>query len=192
MKSYIILFFEKLIFRRKKYKYDFSPILVDTEKPVKFPLQNSIIHQGFVNSLNNKYGMRAQFYIADNKGVTCLWKNTIDCFQGFPGIIHGGILLTLADELMAHSLVAHYKKFGVTLSSRVYWKMPARVGDTIKGKSVVMASYKNFYLVNATLTNSQDQVVLLCRAIIFNPTLKQFAKIIGTELPDELHEFLRS
>ncbi len=34
--------------------------------------------------------------------------------QGFPGVVHGGILVTLLDEAMAWALFAHHNSLGVT------------------------------------------------------------------------------
>lgn len=191
MKDFLLLLFEILFLRGKQSKSHHLPIVVNIQRPVVFPFQNSELHYGFVNSLNNKNGMQAQFYVDEKDAVTCLWQNTASHFQGFSGIIHGGILVALADELMANCLVAHNQKFGVTLSSRIQWKTPVRVGEEIKGKANIITSFKNFVLMRFIILNSKNQAVLCGSGVFYIPTLKQFNKITGLILPDELQSFVR-
>ncbi|NKB68847.1 MAG: hypothetical protein GKR89_17415 [Candidatus Latescibacteria bacterium] len=50
--------------------------------------------------------------------------------QGFQGIVHGGILSTLLDEVMAHVLIRAGKK-AVTARMEVQFKRIARVGEAL-------------------------------------------------------------
>jgi len=192
MKSALSLFLQLMFLRLGWHKSKSAPIKVNEDRPVIFPFQNSELHQGFVNSINNKSGMQAQFYIDDTNSVTCLWQNTASHFQGFSGIIHGGVLVALADELMANCLVSHKQKFGVTLSSRVQWKAPVKVGEEVKGRAHLASSFKKFVLIKFVIVNSKNQEVLTGHGLFYLPTQKQFKKMTGMDLPQDLHSYLRN
>jgi acyl-coenzyme A thioesterase PaaI-like protein len=192
MMSFLTLFFELLLIKRKSCRSSIPITEVTKKRPIEFPHLNSDAHYGFVNSLNNKNGLQALFFIDDSKSVSCAWSNTASHFQGFSGIIHGGVLVALADELMANCVVGLKQKFGVTLSSRIQWKAPVRVGETVSGRASIVASYKHFLLIEFVLINSEGKEVLTGSGIFYLPTIKQFKKMTGMNLPDALHSYLRN
>lgn len=191
MKSLLILFLELFLLKRKTSDSILREIEVDAAQPVEFPLQNSGLHQGFVNSLNNKNGMQAIFFVEGPTTVSCKWENTDARFQGFSGIIHGGVLVALADELMANCLVGLKKQFGVTLTTRVQWKAPVKVGDVVKGRAFIRASFKNFCLLQFVLVALSGKEVLTGSGVFYLPTMKQLKKMTGLDLPNELQSYVR-
>ena len=50
--------------------------------------------------------------------------------QGFQGVVHGGLISTLLDEVMAHVLI-HQGKKAVTAKMEVRFKQMARVGERL-------------------------------------------------------------
>jgi acyl-coenzyme A thioesterase PaaI-like protein len=57
-------------------------------------------------------------------------------FQGWAGVIHGGILSTLLDEMMAHA-VWHFAGPGVTISMEVRFHTPLKPEETIRVRGVL-------------------------------------------------------
>lgn len=57
-------------------------------------------------------------------------------FQGWADVIHGGILATLLDEMMAHA-VWHFAGPGLTLSLEVRFHQPLKPGEAIKVRGVL-------------------------------------------------------
>jgi acyl-coenzyme A thioesterase PaaI-like protein len=57
-------------------------------------------------------------------------------YQGWADIIHGGILATLLDELMAHA-VWHFAGPGFTLGMEVRFHHPLRPGEAIRVRGVL-------------------------------------------------------
>jgi uncharacterized protein (TIGR00369 family) len=51
-------------------------------------------------------------------------------FQGWNDIVHGGIVATILDEIMAHAVV-HYVGNSVTTSLQITYRAPLRVGQEI-------------------------------------------------------------
>ena len=56
-----------------------------------------------------------------------------DCHQGYRGIVHGGILSTLLDEVMAHVLMQQ-GKHALTIDMEVHFKRVARIGERLQIK----------------------------------------------------------
>lgn len=57
-------------------------------------------------------------------------------YQGWADVIHGGILATLLDELMAHA-VWRFAGAGLTLSLEVRFHAPLKPGETIRVRGVL-------------------------------------------------------
>jgi uncharacterized protein (TIGR00369 family) len=55
--------------------------------------------------------------------------------QGPPGVMHGGLVTTLADELGAWALVLLREKFGFTAELQARFLRPVRVGAEVTGTS---------------------------------------------------------
>ncbi len=52
-------------------------------------------------------------------------------YQGWPDVVHGGLLATLLDELMAHA-VWRFAGPGVTLNLEVSYKKPLKPGEAFR------------------------------------------------------------
>ncbi len=57
-------------------------------------------------------------------------------YQGWADVIHGGILSTLLDELMAHA-VWHFAGPGLTISMEVRFHAPLKPGEPIRVRGVM-------------------------------------------------------
>ncbi len=64
-------------------------------------------------------------------------------YQGPPGIMHGGLVMTLADEVAAWALVSGLHKFGFTAQVDGRFKRPVRIGvETELRARIVKASFR--------------------------------------------------
>ena len=69
----------------------------------------------FVCGMDNKDGIQAQFYSMEDKSVISLFSFK-EKHQSFPGIVHGGVISSLLDELGLRAIWAYGKSdFGVTM-----------------------------------------------------------------------------
>ena len=68
----------------------------------------------------------------DGGGVTARFTPTKD-HQGPPGVMHGGLVMTLADEIAAWAIVAKLEKFGFTTSFEGRFRAPVRIGKETLG-----------------------------------------------------------
>ena len=92
----------------------------------------------------NDIGLRLEFEAAGGDIVTRFLPQ--DRHQGFQGIVHGGILSTLLDEVMAHVLMRRGIR-AVTARMEVQFKQIARVDEL---RSAVQRSHRAYRIVNAS------------------------------------------
>lgn len=179
------------LFSLKKQPTAIAQEQFDFSSPIEFPFLSSEQHKGFANSKSNDWGLQAEFFKGSDRTAFCKWTRAIEPFQGFSGIIHGGVLVTLADELMANCVLAHTQKFSVSLKANVKWHNPVKVGETVIGLSKIIYEYKNFKKVQFILQTESGKVALSGDGIFYLPTLKQFNRMTGINLPIELQNYLR-
>lgn len=104
-------------------------------------------------------------------------------YQGPPGIMHGGLVATLADEIAAWVLVLQMKRFGFTAEMQCKLKRPLRVGQEVEGRGRIVRPGTRVVGIEVHL--HQDG------AIVYEGQLKfalldedAAAKLLGGELPE--------
>uniref|UniRef100_A0A7C3Z391 PaaI family thioesterase n=1 Tax=Desulfobacca acetoxidans TaxID=60893 RepID=A0A7C3Z391_9BACT len=76
-------------------------------------------------------------------------------YQGWTDVIHGGILSTLLDEMMAHA-VWRFAGPGLTLSLEVRFHHPLRPGEAIRVRGVLASGNGCRRLAEALITRASD------------------------------------
>jgi uncharacterized protein (TIGR00369 family) len=84
-------------------------------------------YQCFGCDPNNPIGLRLTF-TRDGDEVSAEWTPRPD-LEGYPGVIHGGILATLADEIGGWYGLAVLGRAGVTRELSIQYQSPARSSD---------------------------------------------------------------
>jgi uncharacterized protein (TIGR00369 family) len=111
-------------------------------------------------------------------------------YQGPPGIMHGGLVATLADEVAAWACIVALGKFGFTASFSVRLHQPVRIGKEVEGRARVVKS--NPRLVDVEVKVLQEGK--LCFGGDFRFVLLDKAgaeKMLGRALPDAWRAFAR-
>jgi uncharacterized protein (TIGR00369 family) len=95
---------------------------------------------------------------ADGEGVLC--RATLDAkYQGWRGVVHGGIAMALIDEAMAHAAgFAGHR--GVTASVNVRFRKPVPVGEPILVRGRVTWHRRNVLGVEAQVLNEAGSVLV--------------------------------
>jgi acyl-coenzyme A thioesterase PaaI-like protein len=113
-----------------------------------------------------------------------------DRYQGAPGIMHGGLVATMADELGAWTCIAITGKFGFTASFDARYQHPIRTGKEVLGRARVLKSAGRFADVETTLLqDGQACFTGEFRFIFLDKTAVQ--KLLGRELPENWNRFAR-
>lgn len=102
----------------------------------------------FVCGLNNPHGMQIQWNIQGQKTTAEFIAQAK--YQGWKGIVHGGIVATLLDEAMAR-LAGVLWKGAVTAEMTVRYLKPAPVGEKLLIKGEVVKEAKKLVEMKASI-----------------------------------------
>ncbi|TAL05976.1 MAG: PaaI family thioesterase [Chloroflexota bacterium] len=92
-------------------------------------------HRCFACGELNEHGLHL---ILHTDATACWTELAIDeAFQGWEGVIHGGILCTILDEVMAWAVIGR-DTWGVTARMAVDFKRPVRAGQAIRAEGTVI------------------------------------------------------
>lgn len=80
-------------------------------------------------------------------------------FEGWEGIIHGGILCTIMDEVMAWALVQD-DSWGVTARMSVDFRKPVTVGQKVRAEGWITESRRRVHVTAAKITDAETGVEL--------------------------------
>ena len=116
----------------------------------------------FVCGVNNHFGLHMKFYESE-PGTTHAEIIVPVQFQGYPGIVHGGIIAAMLDEISARAFLGDGSpRFLVTVKLSVRYRKPVPVGVplTLRGR----AGHDNGRAAYATGEIFDDQGILLAEA----------------------------
>ncbi len=104
------------------------------------PLNRAADHQCFGCGEQNPHGLRLKFFRRDGPegGVYTDWTPTATN-EGYVGMVHGGLVSTVCDEVMAWSCYAQ-QIWGMTARLTVRFRQPVHVGRAYRANGWVVTS----------------------------------------------------
>ena len=84
----------------------------------------------FVCGMQNPIGLKAFFY-QDEEGRVVAHFIGKEEHQGYPGVMHGGIVTALLDEVIARVAIAQDLLWGVTAKLEVRFRRPVPLGQPL-------------------------------------------------------------
>ncbi len=140
-------------------------------------------------SPNHPYGFHLKVE-RDGDGVLAALHAVRQHHQGPPGLMHGGLVTTLADEIAAWTLVVKLEKFGFTTSFEGRFRAPVRIGKETLGRGVITKQTSR--VVRLGVTISQGDVVCFTGDLAFVLLDKGGAeKLLQGPLPEAWKRFAR-
>ncbi|MBD3321952.1 MAG: hypothetical protein GF350_12720 [Chitinivibrionales bacterium] len=113
-------------------------------------LKNRHHTQCMFNNDNGRAGDKLKISFSD-KGEL---NGTFDCqesFQGYDGLMHGGMIAAIIDSAMAKCLMGH-GILGFTGRMNIRYLKPVQAGNRIGIKCRITESYKELYKIQAEIT----------------------------------------
>jgi len=92
----------------------------------------------FVCGVDNPTGLRMKFYDLE-PGIVEATYTVEERFQGYPGVVHGGIIASMMDEVMGRVFMGGgATRFMVTAELKLRYRKPVPVGKPLilRGKAV--------------------------------------------------------
>jgi acyl-coenzyme A thioesterase PaaI-like protein len=90
----------------------------------------------FACGLENPRGLALKFYETEEGEAVCTFTPDEGC-QGYPGIVHGGVIMTVLDEVLGRAaMVNDHNNFMVTarMSMRIRQSVPVGEVLTVRGR----------------------------------------------------------
>ncbi|MBN2022222.1 MAG: PaaI family thioesterase [Pirellulales bacterium] len=102
----------------------------------------------------NEAGLRLEFSLSADGGVQAAF-GCAAAYEGFPGVIHGGVISSLLDGAMTNCLFAHGVT-GVTGELRVRFRHPVVTNRRCQVRAWIDRSLFPFHVVKAELVQERQ------------------------------------
>lgn len=116
-------------------------------------------HNCFGCGKMNPIGLKLDFYILPDEGVVWSpWMPTQD-YEGYNGMIHGGIISTLMDEILAWTLYAR-ETWAVTAKLETKYRKPVEVGKPVRLIGKVVRDRGRVIELHGEIRSQSDDTLL--------------------------------
>lgn len=120
----------------------------------------------FVCGKDSKTGLKVDFEITES-GARAVYTPTSE-FEGFRGIVHGGILCSLLDEIMWKAVNGNTGALTVTARMEVKFKRPAKVGEMLIIEGSITDHKKRFFETKGIVSDSEGTILAEATGLFMN------------------------
>ena len=110
--------------------------------------------------------------------------------QGPPGIMHGGLVTTLADEIAAWTVIGLRERFGFTAAIEARLQAPVRVGVEVVGRGTIAEEKPRILKIAVALTQ-QDKTAFRGTFTFVLLDERGAEKLLGGPIPASWKRFAR-
>lgn len=110
--------------------------------------------------------------------------------QGPPGLMHGGLVMTLADELGAWTLVGLLGKFGFTAQFSAKLRKPVRIGVEVSGRGMLLKTSSRVVTTRVVLDQAGERTFEADIGFVLVDE-KGAEKLLGGPIPAAWRTFCR-
>ena len=105
----------------------------------------------------NPIGLHMEVSYLEDKAVSsvCVKRE----FQGWHDIVHGGVVATILDEIMAHA-VMHYVGKGVTTSLQITYRKPMPIGEEVRAVGYVVERKRRAAVARGEIYRAGNEKVI--------------------------------
>lgn len=112
----------------------------------------------FVCGKKNPIGLKLEFMIVDNVYTSYFTPN--DNHQSYDGIVHGGIISTLLDEIMGKYVWVLTDKPSFTARLEVRYRRHGEIGKQLRLESRIIKNKGKLYEVEGKLWQVEGEVLI--------------------------------
>ncbi len=145
----------------------------------------------FVCGQRNPYGLHLVFRVEEQSVVADFLPR--EEHQGFPGVIHGGIVASILDEALGRtSLLGDNPEWTMTGRLEVRYRRYVPYGQSLRVRATLTNERRRALQASGVLTLSSDESVVLAEAQgTFLPLTSQVVDSLMEDFPD-LRNFLQN
>lgn len=132
----------------------------------------TIYNKCFACGKDNPIGLKLKFY---QEGELAKAEFTPgELYQGWPGIVHGGILCTILDEAMGYAVIFNGIWSYVTARAEMRFRNQARIGEPLIITGSVDKKAKRLIWTSATIVRQDGTSIAESTAVMFKTGDKFF------------------
>ncbi len=138
-------------------------------------------------STTNPHGLHLRFWYSEHG---CFTKCIIpDYLCGPEGVVHGGILVLLLDEVAAWTTIAQLGRLGMTRTMSIQYFKPARTNTEIVVESQIISHDDKNAVQRSTVRSADGDLVAESRSEWILPRLSTIASVTSAD-EATLQEFM--
>ena len=120
----------------------------------------------FVCGVENNYGLGLEFFeIGD--GRVAAERSLPDSYQGYPGIVHGGIVASMLDEIAGRAaMIGDHTHFRLTAKLDIRYRQPVPVGERIRVLGWVVEDRGKLATAHAEIRLADGSVAAEAEAVL--------------------------
>ena len=138
---------------------------------------------------SNTHGLRLKFFANDKTGEVFTRIKPESHFNGFPGILHGGIQCALIDEVAYWAMFDKIKKIGITMKIDIQYLNPVPMDTDLEITGKVKEIRKRRVTVDTVIKNGKSEILTKAEVQYFLPNRKVVFNMFGE---DSFNEKFRS
>jgi len=127
-------------------------------------LPNMTGHKCFGCGPMNHSGLKMEFYT--NGSSILSWVTVSDHLCGWENLVHGGVLSTMLDEIMARAMIHSLKSLGLTKSMTINFIKPVYVGREV--------------MIEGRILETKDDREAITEGVIYDDKRDVCARSTGT------------
>ena len=122
----------------------------------------------FVCGVENDHGLHMQFYETESTPVEVVAEYTVPRhFQGYPGVVHGGILATMLDEVTSRTIFrGDPPRFVVTARLAMRYRRPVPVEQPLRLTGRVVEDKGRVIRVAGTIEDISGTLLAEAEAVL--------------------------
>lgn len=136
-------------------------MVIETGERINVDLDHNCFGCGRLNA----YGLRLEFHADARGGVRTAWVPA-ERFEGYSGMVHGGVISAVLDEVMAWSLYRHHI-WAVTGEMTVRFRAPIAVGEPTRATGWEVASRGRRIEMAGEIRRERDGALLATATALF-------------------------
>jgi len=138
----------------------------------------------FVCGIENPYGLKVNFY-ESGPGEVVVDTIVPDRFQGYPGVVHGGIVASLVDEALGRAHMGQNTektRFLYTVKLCIHYRKPVPTNVPIRIVGQAVRSKKRTATSIAKIFDQDGQLLVEADAVLINVPEEQIGAVDLDEL----------
>ena len=168
-----------------------APMTTDRDpRPLEEPLDGRLFERNpcWGCSPTHPFGLRLELRREGDEVVTEIQPS--EMHQGPPGLMHGGLVFALADEVGAWAVLAATSKFGFTAAFEGKLLKPVRIGQPIEARGrIVKASRRVVDTAVRVIQGGSDVLAAQVRFVLVDESGAE--RLLGGPVPEAWKRFSR-